>query len=551
MGVWNNLMNGLSGFRQGWLNADTLQQQGGLGDFDTFSQWEPRKFRYDLFWAFFQNNTFQAMSHAWSPTLKAQFGLYKNTRNVFCPGKRLGDFWGAYPFCGELDPAAGDGRSDPSAIPIEAKSPAVRAALALLWRDSRWQVKKENWTRDGAVYGDCAIKVVDDPIRRRVTMRVVHPGHVKWCDRDDAGRVRSYILEEQRYDPRRVPISTINPVLDPRALERVVTYNEECFLDGDELVYRTYLNGAPFDWRKYSGDGEEGEPEWRVPYSVAPLVMHQHQDVGLDFGMSEFHSFVSKVFEVDDLASGLGDQSRKTIRAPWIVWGVKASDFKPVAWRPSNDPDDPSYGKGRPHADRQELNIITTPEPQGRAQSLVADLKMQDVGLHIERINAEIERDYPELQMDIWATSDVSGRALREARKRVVVKVQGRRAGYDLALADAQKIALYIQSARGYEGSVPGVEHPDDPRIAHAVGRRPVFESDPLDDLEEENAFWTAAGLARTAGVPLRFWLSEQGWGEPKLAELDAAVAAEPTQVDRPPGSGPATADKKPAGASQ
>jgi hypothetical protein len=527
VGLWNHLVDGISGFRRGWLNADTLREAGGLGDFDTYTQYDARKFRYDLFWAFYQNNTFQAMTHAWSPTLKAQFGLYKHTRNIFCPGKRLGDFWGTYVYCGELDPLMGDGRSAPSSIPIEGATKATRNALAHVTHDSRWQVKKETWTRDGGVYGDNAIKIVDDPIRRKVTMKVVHPGHVKWCDRDDAGRVRSYILEEQRYDPRRVPFQDINPILDPRSLERQVTYNEECFVDGDEVVYRTFLNGALFDWRRFSGDGQECPAEWRVPYTCVPLILNQHQDINLDYGMGEFHSLISKVFEVDDLASGLGDQARKVIRSPWVIWGIRDGTFKQQQWSPSGNPDDPSWGRGSPAGDRQNLSIITSPDPTGRAQSLVADLPIQDLGLHIERINEEIERDYPELQMDIWASADVSGRALREARKRVVTKVQARRAPYDLALAEAYKIALYIQSVRGYEGAVSGVEHCDDPRIALAIGHRAVFQPDPLDDLEEDSAFWGVINTSVTAGVPLRFALAEQGWDETKLNELDKAKADE------------------------
>ena len=549
MGVWNNLMNGLSGFRAGWLNADTLREQGQRGEFDAFNRWDARKFRYDLFWAFYQNNTFQAMSHAWSPSIKAQFGLYKNTRNIFCPGKRLGDFWGSYPYSGTFDAQAGDD----GAAPILTDIPAVRPRIARLWRDSRWNIHSENWTRSGAIYGDSCLKLVDDPIRRRVTMKPVHPGHVKWFDKDHSGRVKSYIIEEQRYDPRRVPFQDINPILDPRALERIVTYNEECFIDGDEVVYRTFLNGGLFDWRKYSGDGTECAAEWRVPYGVVPLVIHPHQEIGLQCGMSEFHGFVSKVFEVDDMASGLGDQYRKTIRAPWVIFGAKPGDFKaPDYQHPPRNPMLPGYGQpdGGYPADqrgREQLNIQTISDPAGKAQSLVADLKGEDVGLHIDRINAEIERDYPELQMDIWATSDVSGRALREARRRVVTKVQGKRACYDLALADAHEIAMYIESVMGYEGAIKGVDQPEDPKIEHSIGPRAVFAPDPLDDLEEDAAFWDTANKAKVAGVPVRFFLADNGWDEAKLAKLDAAIAAEPKVV---PAVKPA-GDKTPIGATK
>jgi hypothetical protein len=139
--------------------------------------------------------------------------------------------------------------------------------------------------------------------------------------------------------------------------------------------------------------------------------------------------------------------------------------------------------------------------------------------------------------MDIWATGDPSGRALRVARQRTENKVQERRVAYDGALVQAQKYAVAIGATRGY----PGYEGLDaDPRedgpLDHEVAHRPVFQPDPLDDIEEGTAFWGMVGAAVTAGMPLELVLEREGWDPGDIAKVvkakeDAAAKAAELQA--------------------
>jgi hypothetical protein len=525
--LFSRLTAGLGAFRDAWLSADAQRQQSGVGnDFDAFGTYEARKFRYDLFWGMYQNNTFRDLAHTWSPSLKAAFSLYRHTRNVFNPVNRLIEFHASHVQGGQLDKDAGDGEKVRSAIPILTENEAIRPAVAKLWRDSNWQTAKAIQTRYGACFGDVAVVVDDDPIRKRVTKRVIHPGFLKWVDFDASGNVTSYILEEYRYDPRAPGVKDLPPIVDPRSLHRVVRYNEEAFSDGGDVVYRTYLNGAPFNWR---GNDESGNPlpwEWRVPYPFVPLVLAQHLNVGLPWGVAEPHALISKVFEVDDMASGLGDQIRKCIRAPKLIAGVMAS--APVGPGVAGQPSIPGTTAtlGRPDPSRQEQGFLTA-SLGTTVHDMAFPLDIDGVSAHIAAINAEIEKDFPELQMDIWAVNtDVSGRALRVARQRTEVKVQERRVAYDALEVKSNKLALAIGGARGYPG-YQGFGH--DPReegpLDHEVGHRAVFSPDPLDDTEEAQAFWTMATAAVTAGMPLEVLLEREGWDPGDVAKVAKAKA--------------------------
>jgi outer membrane murein-binding lipoprotein Lpp len=157
-----------------------------------------------------------------------------------------------------------------------------------------------------------------------------------------------------------------------------------------------------------------------------------------------------------------------------------------------------------------------------RVYDLTYDLKIDQVVGLIAAINAEIERDYPELQMDIWASGDTSGRALKVARQRVESKVQERRPGYDATLTAAQRIAMAIGGIRGY----PGYEGlAADPReygtvLDHTISHRPVFAPDPMDDIEEATAFWGMAGTATATGYPLEMLLEDEGYPPARIAKF-------------------------------
>jgi len=158
----------------------------------------------------------------------------------------------------------------------------------------------------------------------------------------------------------------------------------------------------------------------------------------------------------------------------------------------------------------------------------VAPLDIGATAGYIDALLHELERDYPELQMDIWTTGgDVSGRALRVARQRAESKVRQRRTAYDDAVVRAQQMAVAIGGMRKIEGFAGfGLESYASGDLEHSIAKRPVFAQDPLDDIEVDAAFWSAANEAVKAGVPLVVYLRRQGWDDDEIAEVEQELEA-------------------------
>lgn len=484
--LWSSFVAGVRAFREAYFSATPLDQSD-------FSDVDGRRMRYDLYWSLYASTVYRDV-HRWSRGFRTTYGLYKSIRPIHNPAYRLAEFYATHLLGGGLDPAAGDGQAAPSALPIVTGNERLRPALARLWRDSRWQTNKDIWTRTGTILGDVGLEIVDDPVRKRVTKRVVHPGSLSWVETDDAGNVKAYAREEQRPHPA--------------TPERSVTYLEEVTRAGDAVVYTTYLNGDRYDW---TGMGET----WRIPYGFVPLVMAQHINVGLEWGWSEYHAALAKIREVDDLASSLSDQIRKTVNPIWILAGMKAQAS-------SETPPGRTATAANPEPWRDEVNVRYAADPQASAKAMVAPLDIAGVSARILQIVDELERDYPELRFDrLRAAGDASGTALRIARQPAESKVVMRRAPYDEAHVRADQMAVAIGGWRGYAGYEGfSLASYAAGALDHRIGDRPVFSVDAMQRLEEDEKFWTVAKLAVDAGEPLAVFLEDQGWTEAQIARL-------------------------------
>lgn len=481
-------MVGVRAFREAFMSAELTNAQA-------FADEGARRSRYQAFWAFYENSAYKEI-HSWAQSYRSENGLYRYIRNVYNPAYRLGEFWKAHLWGGLLDPEAGDGEEDPSALPILTDNPALRRALAQLWRDSNWQVQKDIVALHGPVLGDAGIRIVDDPVRRKVYLRHLHPATITELTLDPFGNVKGYELEESWPDPQR-PGEWIRY---RETAERV---------GGEGVLYRTYRNDQPFAY--------DGRPaEWVEPYGFIPLVMIKHNDVGLDWGWSELHAARSKIHEIDDMASLLHDHIRKSVNTPWLFTGLLPGNA--VSTMPAASPtlDNPQPG-------RETIPAMWTASSEASAQALVAGLSIADVGTALDRLRQEIEVDYPELRFEqLRLAGQVSGLALRIARQPAEVKVLQRRPVYDDALVRAQQMALAIGGFRGYQG-YEGFDLGSYAAgaLEHHIGKRPVFAVDPLDDLEEEHSFWEVATLAKNAGLPLAIYLKRRGWSSQDLAEVE------------------------------
>jgi hypothetical protein len=402
---------------------------------------------------------------------------------------------------GIIDPSAGDGKGTHTALPVvipdsnQGNEQRLREALTKIWKWSNLQIMKDQLTLYGAVMGDVFIEVIST--EDRVYLDAVHPGKFPEVEFDDRGNIKGYIRFEDRFHPENE--------------NQKVTYTEKCTNDNGVIVYETRLNGEPYAW-----DDELGAT-WTVDWGFVPLVMVKHNDVGKSFGWSEFHPGRIKFMEADDLASKTHDHIRKNVDPAWFMSGVTKSSVSADLRKASQEPDQDDVAP-----DRESLPIIYASNPQARAMAMVANLDLEAALKAISELLDELERDYPELRMDEQiAVQSNSSRAIRVARQRSEAKVVQRRPNYDNALVRAQQMAITIGGMNGFFSGF-GIDSFSSGQLEHYIGNRPVYGTDPLDELEIEEKFWTVAALAAPL-VGLEFFLNQHDWDKKDVVEAVAA----------------------------
>ena len=487
---WSAAMTGYKAFREKYVSSDQI-------NIENFTDFDARKLRYSIMWAMYENTAYDKI-HTWSTSYKTEKGLYKYIRNIYNPSYRLGEFWKTKLLGGLLDPLAGDGKETPSALPIVTENENLRPAIAQVWNWSNWQVKKDVFGLLTPLLGDGVLRIVDDPDRGKVYIKPIHPSKLKDVELDDFGNVKGYVLEYQRAEPR--------PGRSGMVTYREIAEREE---NSDSIFYSTYLNEGLYAWDNH-------DAEYDVPYGFVPMVVLQHNDVGLDFGWSEIYPGLSKFREVDDQASKLHDQIRKLVEGAWLLAGVTKPSSTPVVTGQDATDEKPQPG-------REEMKIIYSTNPQASAHSLVSPIQIGEVSANIKDLIAELERDYPELKVDLAnASQDISGRALRINRAPAEAKVLQRRPNYDNAMVRAQQMAVAIGGFRGYDEVFNSfdLESYKAHALDHSIGARPVFDTDPMDELEQDGVFWDNANKAKAAGIPLPVYLKQQGWTDEQVNEV-------------------------------
>lgn len=477
-------MLSLRAFREEFITSGK-ETVGGIDDFADF---DARRVRYDINWSMYESVVYRNVND-WATTYKTRYALYKYIRSIYNPSYRLGEFWKSHLWGGELDREAGP----EGALPIITDNEQIREPLAQLWQWSNFAIVKDTITLSGAVLGDAFIRVVDDVKNGRVFLQYIHPATVAEVTKDERGNIKGYTIEEMKPSP----ISG-----SPVRFKEVASRGE-----GEQVIYRTYLNDSPFAWNGLAS-------AWDEPYGFIPMVHIQHNDVGKCWGWAEIHPARSKIHEVDDLASMLSDQARKSINAKWFFAGLKA----PTSGTGNIVGQHPTATTARPEPGRELESAIYSADPESKAYPLVAPLDIPGVVTHITEILKELERDYPELKFDnLRSSGTVSGAALRVARQPAETKVSQRRANYDNVLVRAQQMALSIGGFRGYFPGI-GLDSFTQGSLDHNIGPRPVFYTDPLEKLQEESEFWKAAQLVVQAGGNLAGWLEKEGWTKEAIA---------------------------------
>jgi hypothetical protein len=239
----------------------------------------------------------------------------------------------------------------------------------------------------------------------------------------------------------------------------------------------------------------------------------------MDWGWAESHPARSKINEIEDVASKMHDYIRKVVDPVWLF------NFK----KPK-DPGEMQFTKNaatfdRPSPIREDMPALYVPNPNAKAQPLVTDMiDIEHTSQALSAIIQELERDFPELQMDIWSVGGyTTGTAMKTARQRVERKVQQRRPNYDKALIKAHKMALCIGGMRNIEGYEFGIDDYGEDTLDHYIpSDRVIFEVDALEELDKKKKFWDALVnvLSKAPGqIPPEAVLKDFGWSEERIKE--------------------------------
>lgn len=498
MNVFQRLKVAVRAFRETYVTSDLLDPQ-------VFEDVDSRRLRYQILWAWYESTAFRDI-HNWAKAYRKKYALYKAVRNIYNPAYRLVEFWKMMIYGGLLDI---DAREE-GAIPIRTMETATREGIAQLWRDSDWARDKDLLTTYGCALGDAAIRIVDDVEREEVRMEIVHPSTLKNISIDGRGDVIYYEIEETR-------------VLEGNE----ATYLEKVELISEGVHFETFRDKVPYGWN--------GQPaEWIEDYPAVPLFPVQHNYVGMLWGWAEMHPARSKFHEIEDVASKLHDYIRKVIDPVWLFNFREPRSSADVQVEYSSPTTD------NPAPEREEIPSLYVPDPRAQGQPLVTDMiEIEQVAGEIQNLIEEMERDFPELRMDVWSTSNyTTGKALRTARQYVERKVITRRPNYDTVLTKAHRLALVMGAMRQYEGYEGVATKLESRSLDHSIPTdRTIFETDEKEEIDKKGKFWEVFVTTVNNGMPPELVLRDFGWSEDRISEfLSSWTPPAPDEGETPEG---------------
>jgi hypothetical protein len=390
-------------FREGDMNPSM---------YSTWDTYEARLARYALYTSYFNNTIYDELQLKlrWA---RQERKLYKWTRGLRNPVARLVDLRTSKCYGGSInyqDLSSG-------AIPILQADEALIEAIIQLFRWSNWGVAKSLYVRNGAMLGDSAIKIVDEPDKKKVRLEVLHPSKIKDVEQDAVGNVKSVVIEyadSEELSPGNV---------------KSFTYREE--IDGD--WFRTFKDNKPFAY--FNDEGGNPAAEWPNRYGFVPVAIAHDKDLGLKWGVNSFHSTITKIDDVNDGASALNDYLRKAMNPQWYAPGVKKKDELEASTEK-----------------RDQVPMIYGPEGS-TMQSLVHNVDVTGALANLAAQMQELRDDLPELSLaELRDGGQLTAPGVRAVYSDAIDRLTEANGNYDDALIRAIQMAVTIGGIGKYNG---------------------------------------------------------------------------------------------------
>lgn len=297
--------------------------------------------------------------------------------------------------------------------------PDVEAAINRLWEWSGFQQDKFLLARYGACCGDAFIKVIDN-----------RPWELN-PDPDPNVPVRLNVL----------PPDAVAPRYDPHDRSRLLACKIE-YIHGRD-IHKEVI--TPEEILLYDErDPDRVADRYPNPLGFIPIVHIRNLDIGEEFGLCSFHNLLPTVDALNEIASFMLEIV-KLYADPVIVGrGMERGSLR----KQTVDAD------GRPVA-----TVWWVPTPEGQFEFLEWRGNLPDVLAFLDRIQASVERNTPELTLSgLSDRRDVSGYSISLHLIELVRKIDEMRGNYFTGLERANRMALQILELQG-KGEFPDPSH--------------------------------------------------------------------------------------------
>ena len=356
------------------------------------------------------DNTIYEDAAVWQ-AYKARFRLPRSIRAIYNPTRRAVDWYPGHVYPG---PWTNDGRPLPDgtlpALPfapdmLADRPQLVAAALqALAW--GNWAATRHVYVREGAKFGSVLAVVTDNLERRKVYPEIVPLRYLRELVLDASGNVKAYALEYQIVD---------------ETTRRAVTYRRK--VDRERIVEQR---------------GNQIVTEIANPYGFVPAAWVRHRHTGGLFGAPVIDGVISKIDELNALATAIHNYVHRWHNQPMIFLGTQGQPR--IAGKAGATDDDVAV------ADIESVRWLWDPSPNGKVQPLLSDIGIGQAGTYLTQLLEEIEADLPEIVMDeqLRSMSQVTGPGAAQMMSDVAAKLWEAQANYDAGLVKLMQMSAAI-----------------------------------------------------------------------------------------------------------
>jgi hypothetical protein len=489
----------------------------------TRAGFESRATTYNLLWDYYSNAIFDMSENSWQ-AFRSKYGLYRNTRAIYNPTKRVSDFYADQVYPGSL---SSDGENLPkgvtTACPFSSDTDKrLKRAIAQFWTWSGWGSWKNDHVLWGSVLGSVLVEIVDDVANGKVYTNYVWPGLVADLELDNRGNVKRYVLEYQVQEDK--PMVGLGGA--GSSTSKTYLYRKEV----DQFTEKIYHNN------------EQVGPTIELPYGFCPAVWYRHSSNGSVHGQPAVAGVLGKINELNSTASQLNDQVGKVVSTPMGFVTSQPKSIAPLFGKEKRGPTEDLDGRaGQGGNSNRESQQFWTLPPDTRVEKLIGDLDIPGTLQNIDRLYGEIENDLPEITF--WSKlrdmSQVTGPAAIQLSGDVTRKVQK-----IASLYDAQNIKLFQMSTaiagfRANEGrqgwASPtraqkkfkpfGLDSYARGELNIEIMPRPLVEPTATERSQEQVQYWAGLTAQKAFGIPEEMILENEGWTAEQIQKVTDAKA--------------------------